>query len=164
MKKKRDRKAPQAKLPQRHLSARRLSGKQASILREVDYIVQRARERDSRCVTLGPLLLFSTESGDAWLLDPEDSPALCLARDGDAGPVRIMETDANFSIEWDRIFFMDEDCFTTVEKKTGRIATISAIRPRPFATRSPAPQNSQARATVQHLAAFSYNLINKRSR
>jgi hypothetical protein len=124
MKKKRDRKAPQAKLPQRHLSARRLSGKQASILRQVDYIVQRARERDSRCVTLGPLLLFSTESGDAWLLDPEDSLALCLARDGDAEPVRIMETDANFSIEWDRIFFMDEECFTTMEKKTGRIATI----------------------------------------
>ncbi len=123
-KKLQDRKARQAKLPQRHPSARWVSGKEASILREVDYIVQRAREGDSRCVTLGSLVLFSTESGDAWLLDPEDSLALCLARDGHAEPVHIMETDANFSIEWDRIFSMDDECFTTVEKKTGRVATI----------------------------------------
>jgi hypothetical protein len=123
-KKLQDRKARQAKLPQRRPSARSVSGKEASFLREVGYIVQRAREGDSRCVTLGPLVLFSTESGDAWLLDPEDSLALCLARDGDAEPVRIMETDANFSIEWDRIFFMDDECFTTVVKKTGRIATV----------------------------------------
>jgi hypothetical protein len=34
-------------------------------------------------VTVGPLALFSTDTGDAWLLDPEDHLAARLARDGD---------------------------------------------------------------------------------
>jgi hypothetical protein len=33
-------------------------------------------------VTVGPLVLFSTETGDAWLLDPADHLAARLARDG----------------------------------------------------------------------------------
>ena len=49
------------------------------VLREVDYIVGRAAESDARVVTLGQLVFFSTQTGDAWLLDPEDHLALPLA-------------------------------------------------------------------------------------
>lgn len=42
--------------------------------------------------TLGPLLFFSTETGDAWVLDPADHLALCLARDGEPLPANIIET------------------------------------------------------------------------
>ena len=36
---------------------------------EVRYIQHRAANHDGRIVTIGQLVLFSTETGDAWLLD-----------------------------------------------------------------------------------------------
>jgi hypothetical protein len=39
---------------------------------EVRYIQRRAADYDGRIVTIGQLVLFSTETGDAWLLDPAD--------------------------------------------------------------------------------------------
>jgi hypothetical protein len=47
---------------------------------EIDYIQGRAAEHDRRLVTVGPLVLFSAETGDAWLLDPADHLAARLAR------------------------------------------------------------------------------------
>ena len=44
---------------------------------------RRAAEHDGRFVTVGSLALFSTDTGNAWLLDPEDHLAARLARDGD---------------------------------------------------------------------------------
>ena len=53
-----------------------------------------------RIVTIGQLVLFSTETGDAWLLDPADRLAARLARDGDSEPIHIEETDTTFAIGW----------------------------------------------------------------
>ncbi len=74
-----------------------------SVLQEVDYIVGKAARRDARVVSIGPLVFFSTETGDAWVLDPADAAALCLARDGSPSPVRIVESERKFAIEWTRI-------------------------------------------------------------
>ena len=43
-------------------------------------------------------MLFSTETGDAWLLDPADRLAARLARDGMTEPIHIEETDTTFAI------------------------------------------------------------------
>jgi hypothetical protein len=43
-------------------------------------------------------VLFSTETGDAWLLDPADRLAARLARDEMTEPIRIEETDTTFAI------------------------------------------------------------------
>jgi hypothetical protein len=43
-------------------------------------------------VTVGKLALFSTDTGDAWLLDPEDHLAARLERDG-APQSTFEETD-----------------------------------------------------------------------
>jgi hypothetical protein len=83
---------------------------------EIAYIIHRAQEHDSRCVTLGPLVFFSTQSGDAWMLDWEDKLALCLARDAAAQPYRIVETAQSFAVAWDRQFEIDGDVFTTMDK------------------------------------------------
>jgi len=53
------------------------------VLQEIDYIQDRAAQRDGRLVTVGPLVLFSTETGNAWLLDSADHLGARLARDGD---------------------------------------------------------------------------------
>jgi hypothetical protein len=51
-------------------------------------------------VTIGPLVLFSTDSGDAWVLDPAEQLATRLARDDAPLPVHIEETDTTFAIGW----------------------------------------------------------------
>jgi len=51
---------------------------------EVRRIQHRAAEHDGRIITIGQLVLFSTETGDAWLLDRTDLLAARLARNGEA--------------------------------------------------------------------------------
>src|SRR6516165_89933 len=47
-----------------------VKGKSFRLADEVRYIQRRAADYDSRIVTIGQLILFSTKTGDAWLLDP----------------------------------------------------------------------------------------------
>jgi hypothetical protein len=46
------------------------------------------------------VVLFSTETVDAWLLDPPDRLAARLARDRMTEPIHIEETDTTFAIGW----------------------------------------------------------------
>jgi len=91
---------------------------------EIDYIQCRAAEHDGRFVTVGPLILFSTDTGDAWLLDPADHLAARLARDGDPEPIYLEETDTNFAIGWKGDYRIDNDAFIYTDKDSGRIVTI----------------------------------------
>ncbi len=77
-----------------------LDGKNFRLADEVRYILRRAAEHDGRLVTIGQLVLFSTETGDAWLLDPSDQLAAPLARDGDPEPFHIEQNETTFTIEW----------------------------------------------------------------
>ncbi len=77
-----------------------VDGKAFRLADEVAYIQGRAARQDSRIVTIGPLLLFSTETGDAWLLEPEGQLATPIAQQGDPLPVHIEDTDTNFSVAW----------------------------------------------------------------
>jgi acyl dehydratase len=65
---------------------------------EVRHIQQCAVRHDERIVTVGQLILSSTQTGDAWLLEAMDRLAAQLARDRE--PIHIEETDANFTIDW----------------------------------------------------------------
>jgi hypothetical protein len=93
------------------------------IHRETRHIVQRAQAGEGRVVTLGNLVLFSTESRDAWLLDPEDNFALCLARDGEPMSYRIVETSSTFAIMWDATFEIRGQEFIVAER-SGRVHSI----------------------------------------
>jgi hypothetical protein len=101
------------------LQTRTIPGEQISILLEVDYIVARAEARDTRVVTLGPLVFFSHSTGDAWVLDPADSLALCLARDGTPLPVTITETAEQFAIEWSGSFQIEGETMTFTDAAGG---------------------------------------------
>ena len=93
-----------------------LSGTEVNITHEAQYVADRAIRRDSRIVTLGPLVLFSTETGDAWMLDPADHLAVCLARDGSCLSVEIQETEERFAIEWTHAYEIDEELMTFVDR------------------------------------------------
>src|SRR5215471_16717396 len=73
--------APGRKRIKRGPGQRIVDGKSFRLADEVRYIQQRAAEHDGRIVSIGQLVLFSTETGDAWLLDPLDHLAVRLARD-----------------------------------------------------------------------------------
>jgi hypothetical protein len=70
------------------------------------------------------LILFSSKSGDAWLLDPSDQLAARLARDGDAEPIHIDETDTTFAIGWKGHYRIEGPAFIYVDRDTGRTSTI----------------------------------------
>ena len=85
---------------------------------------RRAAERSGRIVTIGPLLLFSTESGDAWILDPADRLASRIAREGISTPVHIEETDTGFAVEWQGGYEISGAAFVFADRESGRVTTI----------------------------------------
>ena len=76
---------------------------------EIEGILQRARQRSTTVVGLGPLVLFSTDGQDAWLLDWEDCQALCLMRGGERQPARVLETPGSYAIGWSHAYEIDGD-------------------------------------------------------
>src|ERR1700730_10926099 len=66
----------------------------SSLADEVRYIQRRAADYDGRIFTVGQLVLFSTETGDAWLLDPADRLPARLAPGGEerARPIQGTHT------------------------------------------------------------------------
>jgi hypothetical protein len=103
---------------------RRVDGKSFRLVDEVRYIQQRATAADARVVSLGQLVLFSTQTGDAWLLDRGDQLAVRLARDGTPQPVDIKETDARFAIAWQGQYRIDGAAFIYLDLASGMVATI----------------------------------------
>ena len=91
---------------------------------EIRSIQRRAAARDGRVVTADQLVLFSTETGDAWLLDPSDRLAARLARDGDPEPIAFEETDASFQIAWPGSYRLDGPAFVYTDRQTRRVSTI----------------------------------------
>ncbi|HVC60722.1 MAG TPA: hypothetical protein VND19_10220 [Acetobacteraceae bacterium] len=91
---------------------------------EVRYIQRRAAARDGRVVAIGQLVLFSTESGDAWVLDPGDRLAARVARDGAPEPIDIEESDATFAIAWPGEYRVEGPAFVYVDRLTRRGSTI----------------------------------------
>ena len=101
-----------------------VDGKTLRLVDEVRYIQRRAADHDGRIVTIGQLVLFSTDTGDAWLLDPSDQLAARLARDGDPEPIRIEENDAAFAIDWKGRYRIEGSAFVYIDRETGNLATI----------------------------------------
>lgn len=96
---------------------------QVSIIGEANYIINRAQSYDSRVVSLGSLIFFSTETGDAWMLDYKEGLALCLARDGEKQRFRIVETPEKFAVEWNATYLIEGDRFVVMEE-SGQLGTI----------------------------------------
>lgn len=103
---------------------RHIDAKDFHLADEIRYIQRRAAEHDGRFVTVGSLALFSTDTGDAWLLDPEDHLAARLARDGDPEDLPFEETETNFAIGWKGEYQIDGKAFVYLDRESGRILTI----------------------------------------
>ena len=101
-----------------------VDGKDFRLADEIRYIQDKAAEHDLRMVTFGQFILFSTETGDAWLLDVTDKLAARLARDGDPEPIHLKETDTSFVIGWKGHYHIEGPAFIYSDRDTGRVTTI----------------------------------------
>src|SRR6266478_5918284 len=101
-----------------------VEGKGFRLADEVRYIQNKAAEHDGRVVTFGQLVLFSTDTGDAWLLDVTDQLAAPLARDGDPELIHLEETDTSFSIGWKGRYHIQGPAFIYTDRDSGRVRTI----------------------------------------
>jgi hypothetical protein len=91
---------------------------------EIRAIQRRAAAHDGRIVDADQLVLFSTETGDAWLLDPSDRLAARLARDGDPESIAFEETGAGFQIAWPGSYRLDGPAFVYTDRQSRRVSTI----------------------------------------
>src|SRR6516225_1367781 len=103
---------------------RMVDGRDFCLADEVRHIQQCAARHDGRIVTVRQLILFSTQTGDAWLLDATDRLATQLARDGDPEPIHIEETDANFTIDWKGSYRIEGAAFIYADRKRGGMRAI----------------------------------------
>src|SRR5439155_20839830 len=72
---------PAVRLPETavHPSIARVAPHELNVTRESTTILNCATAGEARIISLGPLEFFSTETGDAWVLDPSDRLARCLS-------------------------------------------------------------------------------------
>jgi hypothetical protein len=101
-----------------------VEGRSYRLADEVRYIQRQAAHQHGRIVTIGQLVLFSTQTGDAWLLDPVDRLAARLARDGQSEAVHLEETDTTFAIAWKGRYRIDGPAFIYSDRDTGRTISI----------------------------------------
>ena len=101
-----------------------VEGKRLRLADEVRYIQTKAADHDSRVVAIGELVLFSTDTGDAWLLDVTDQLAAPLARDGHPEPIHLEETDTSFAIGWKGQYQIAGAAFIYTDRDSGRIRTV----------------------------------------
>ena len=99
---------------------------------EIGYIQRRAAAHDGRVVTFDQIVLFSTETGDAWLLDPSDHLAACLARDGDPESIAFEETDTSFQLACPGSYRLDGPAFVDTDRQSHRVSTIIGYPTRLF--------------------------------
>jgi hypothetical protein len=100
-----------------------LSEPQINITREANHVIECAQAYEARLVSLGPLIFFSTETGDAWVLDPADNLALCVARNGERQSFTVTETANQFAIDWQANYQIEGEQFIVFEK-SGQTRTI----------------------------------------
>jgi hypothetical protein len=109
---------------QRGPGKRNIAGRDFSLAEEIRYIQRRAADHDGRFVTVGSLILFSTDTGDAWLLDPADRLAARLARDGDPEELYFEETETRFAIGWKGSYRIEGSAFIYTDRESRRAITI----------------------------------------
>ncbi len=82
-----------------------------SFTSEVEYIIGCALKGSCNVVRLESCILFSTDDGDAWLLDADDHRALCLLWHGERQSAKIIEDEKTFYVEYDGVFDISSSGF-----------------------------------------------------
>ncbi len=82
-----------------------------SLVHEIELIQKAAVEGKQKIKELGVFILFSTEEGDAWLLEITDSDGVQLVRGGLVLDVPIDESRETIEINWSHTFSLPNRAF-----------------------------------------------------
>lgn len=89
------------------------------LTKEIERITSAAVAGEGKLILTGPealasrqFVLFSTEDGDGWLLDPEEDRCLCLVWHGARQEVGVRNLPTRLEIEWDGSFQLRGPFFT----------------------------------------------------
>jgi hypothetical protein len=131
---------------------RMVNGKDFRLADEVRYIQRRAAEHDSRVVSIDQVVLFSSESGDAWMLDPSHHLAVRLASDGYPQPIHIEETETTFTVAWTGQYRVVGPAFLYTDRDSKRLATMFGY---------PIRQLAQIGATGAGRSGYAFQLLSR---
>ncbi|HED37558.1 MAG TPA: hypothetical protein ENI76_04835 [Ignavibacteria bacterium] len=90
--------------------------KELNIKEEIKYIIKCAINFETKIMSINELILFCTETGDAWLLDIADDLALDLARDRVKQEFSVIDMPYQFGVEWKYNYIIDNEKFIYIDK------------------------------------------------
>jgi hypothetical protein len=105
------------------VSVRWVDTARSTFTKEARRLQNRALRGDTAVVRLGQLVFFCANQ-DAWMLDPEDGLARCLAHEGRKLPTGISETATQFGVEWTADYSIEGTVFIVRERETGAVRSI----------------------------------------
>ena len=88
-----------------------------SVAIEVEKIQEIASAKKAAVLALGVFVLFSTTSGDAWLLEVTDMDAIQVAQGGEKIAVQIEENPETIEINWTHKFDVKNKKFVLTSYK-----------------------------------------------
>lgn len=118
--------------PRYQPGSRRQTRERLHLAKEIGKIQRRAADQDMCIVSIGPLVSFSTSTGDAWMLESADRLAVRLACGGDPLAVQIAETEDRFAIGWQGHYRFDNDAFVFEDNESGRVTAIRGYPVQPL--------------------------------
>ncbi|HTO03378.1 MAG TPA: SEC-C metal-binding domain-containing protein [Opitutus sp.] len=98
-----------------HTSHRIIPAGDINYTAEAELVQERAARAEPCVIRLGPIVLFSTATRDAWMIDVQHGEAACLARAGEVQPVSIEETASKFGVAWQGRHRLDDEAFVVIE-------------------------------------------------
>jgi hypothetical protein len=113
------------------------------LLAEIEAVVKAELAGEVRIVRTGPeatreqpFILFSTGTGDAWMLEPRNDQAVCLVWHGERQSPHIKDLPTRLEILWDGTFEIRGDFFVVETRhpqiKSRAIAGFPVDRLRPY--------------------------------
>lgn len=98
-----------------HPSQRLLPAEQINYAVEASMVQRRAALGQPSAIRIGSIVLFSTVTRDAWMIEVQTGEAACLARAGESRPIPITETPGKLDIAWEARHRWDNEDFTVIE-------------------------------------------------
>jgi len=96
---------------------------QVSLKNEIESIQQSAVAKKKSLHALGVFILFSTESGDGWLLEITDMDALQVAAGGEKLEVELVENPETIEVNWSHKFTVKNKKFITTAYADKNVTT-----------------------------------------
>jgi hypothetical protein len=96
---------------------------QVSVREEVAKIREAALRREAKIMHLGVFVLFSTETGDAWLLELTDMDGVQVANQGKGIELEIEENADTIEINWSHRFTVEDRKFVATSYKDQSVIT-----------------------------------------